>query len=154
MNPWRVISPDDLRVAELRAEFTVCRRRDRTESGTPWTDADPAEAWETCDAPGWSGAIRLSADWDLVHITSEAGDFYGTVWELGRAPVEVLILSAWIDEDGAVTELPQTTRVAAWTEGFPGDWDRHAQRAAQWIACVPDPKDPFNYSQQTRLREA
>ncbi|MFD9464268.1 hypothetical protein [Streptomyces sp. NPDC060027] len=28
---------------------TVCRRLDRTESGAPWTDAEPAEAWEACD---------------------------------------------------------------------------------------------------------
>ncbi|MFI6340752.1 hypothetical protein [Streptomyces sp. NPDC050535] len=155
MNSWRVISPDDPLIAELRAGFTVCRCRDRSKRGAPWTDAEPAEAWEVCDAPaGWSGSIALSADWDRVHITSEAGDFYGTEWELRHTPVTVLILSAWIDEDGTITELPETTRDAAWTEGFPGDWDRHTQRAAHWITCIPDPKDPFNYTQQYRFRKA
>ncbi|MER7982461.1 hypothetical protein [Streptomyces sp. NPDC095817] len=48
----------------------------------------------------------------------------------------------------------ETTRDAAWTEGFTGDWDRHVQRAAQWITCVPDPKDPFNYTQTYRFWEA
>ncbi|MET8030588.1 hypothetical protein [Streptomyces avermitilis] len=148
MNLWRVISPDDPLVAELRAQFTICRRRDRTVSGAPWTDTDPAEAWEACDAPAWSGSIALPVDWDRAHITSQAGEFCGTVWELRRTPVTVLTLSAWIDEDGSVTELPEATRDAAWTEGAPGDWDRHAQRAAQWLTCIPDPKDPFNYSQQ------
>ncbi|MFE9769792.1 hypothetical protein ACFYPC_35610 [Streptomyces sp. NPDC005808] len=154
MNPWSVIPLDDPLVADLRATFTVCRRSDKTNGRTTWTDADPVEAWETCDVPGWSGSIRLSADWDLIQITAEAGSFHARVWELSRAPVEVLILSAWIDEDGTVTELPETTRAAAWAEAFPGDWDRHAQRAAQWITCLPDPKDPFGYSQQTRFRDA
>ncbi|MEU9370420.1 hypothetical protein AB0D71_38290 [Streptomyces avermitilis] len=106
--------------------------------------------------PRWMGRLdrTVGRDEDRAHITSQAGEFCGTVWELRRTPVTVLILSAWIDEDGSVTELPEATRDAAWTEGVPGDWDRHAQRAAQWLTCIPDPKDPFNYSQQYRFRKA
>ncbi|WP_406834803.1 hypothetical protein ACICHK_00080 [Streptomyces sp. AHU1] len=155
MITWRVISPDGPLATELRAEFTVCRRRDRAVSRAPWVDADPGEAWAACGAPtGWSGSISLSADWDRIRIAFQAGEFHGTEWELRRTPVTVLLLSAWISEDGAVTELPETTRDAAWTEGFTGDWDRHVQRAAHWITCVPDPKDPFDYSQTHRYREA
>ncbi|MEW1568458.1 hypothetical protein AB0454_36455 [Streptomyces sp. NPDC093509] len=155
MHAWRIISPDDPLVAELRAEFTACRSRDRALSFAPWLDADPAEAWATCDDPtGWNGSICLSADWDRVRITSQAAEFHGTEWELRRMPVTVMVLSAWIGEDGTITQLPETTRDAAWTESFTGDWDRHVQRAAQWITCVPDPKDPFNYTQTHRFREA
>lgn len=155
MNGWTVLSPGDPRVAELRSQFTVCRRRDRTVSRAPWVDTEPAEAWAVCAAPtGWSGSITLSADWGRVDITSEASTFQGTVWELRRPPVHVLVLSAWICENGTVTEVPETTRDAAWTEGFTGDWDRHVKHAAQWVTCVPDPKDPFNYTQTHRFREA
>ncbi|MEV5787091.1 hypothetical protein ACGFWD_26670 [Streptomyces sp. NPDC048448] len=155
MHAWRVISRDDPLVAELRAEFTVCRSRDCTVSRAPWVDVDPGEAWAACHDPaGWSGSIFLSADWDRVRITCQASEFHGTQWELRRTPVTVLVLSAWIGEDGSVTERPETSREAAWTEGFPGDWDRHVQRAAQWITSVPDPKDPFNYTQTYRFREA
>ncbi|MFD5814676.1 hypothetical protein [Streptomyces sp. NPDC127038] len=155
MIAWRVISQGGPLATELRAEFTVCRRRDRTISRAPWTDADPGEAWAACDAPtGWSGSISLSADWDRLRITSQAGEFHGTEWELRRTPVTMLVLSAWIGEDGTITELPETTRDAAWTEGFTGDWDRHVQRAAHWITSVPDPKDPFDYSRTYRFREA
>ncbi|MER5578954.1 hypothetical protein [Streptomyces massasporeus] len=153
LHAWISIERDDPRLAELRTKLTVCRRRDHTEEGFVWTDADPAEAWAKYDERSWGGRVSLSADWDRIQI-SPLGQPFGIHWELSRPPVKVLILSAWIAEDGEITEDPEATRDAAWTEGFEGDWDQHAQRAAQWIACIPNPKDPFNYTYSHRVHEA
>ncbi|MFJ3365849.1 hypothetical protein [Streptomyces anthocyanicus] len=153
MHAWSSIGRDDPHLAELRVKFTVCRRRERTEEGLVWIDVDPAQAWAKYDEPAWGGQISLSADWDRIQITSfgRCGDTY---WELSRPPVKVLILAAWISEDGEITEQPESARDAAWTEAFEGDWDQHARRAAQWIASVPNPKDPFNYTHSHRVQQA
>ncbi|MFI8932609.1 hypothetical protein ACIG3E_33725 [Streptomyces sp. NPDC053474] len=153
MHPWTSIPRDSPDLAEIRRQFTVCRRREATERGLAWIDADAAEAWALHDDPGWLGRISLSADWDSVRISSllQCGDTY---WELRREPVKVLVLSAWIADDDTVTEGAETVRDATWTDAFEGDWERHAARAARWIASVPDPRDPFDYTRQHRFQKA
>ncbi|MER0477048.1 hypothetical protein ABR737_01515 [Streptomyces sp. Edi2] len=118
-----------------------------------WTKVDPSEAWAKYDDPAWQAYISLAADSDRIQITSQF-DRSGVFYELARTPVKVLVLSAWITEDGTVTERPETIHNASWTEAFEGDWDRHAIRAAQWITSVPKPGDPFNYTQSHRFQEA
>jgi hypothetical protein len=153
MPSWNPISQDAARIPELRKTFTVCRRRDTGPDGRAWTSVDSSEAWAKYTDPTWCGYIRLAADWDRIQIASriDHGDVF---YELARTPVKVLVLSAWIAEDGTVTERPETVRDAAWTEAFHGDWDRHAMRAAQWITSVPTAGDPFNYTQSHRFKEA
>ncbi|MFE2639511.1 hypothetical protein ACFXKF_32915 [Streptomyces scopuliridis] len=152
MHAWNPVSRDDTRVPTIRQTFTVCRRRDTTPAGHAWSEVEALEAWAMYDDLARQGHISLASDWDRVQIASQFDD--GVFYELARPPVKVLVLSAWIVEDGTVVESPETTRDAAWTESFDGDWDRHATRAAQWIASVPQPGDPFDYAYSHRFQEA
>lgn len=152
MGAWSRVSRDDTRVPEIRLTFTVCRRRDTAPARGAWTEVDALEAWAKYDDLAWQGCISLASDWDRVQIASQFDD--GVFYELARPPVKVLVLSAWIVEDGTVVERTETIRDAAWTESFDGDWDRHATRAAQWIASVPRPGDPFDYAYSHRFQEA
>ncbi|MFE3413430.1 hypothetical protein ACFXMT_35530 [Streptomyces mirabilis] len=154
MHAWNPIGRDAAHVPELKDKFTLCRRHDTNPHGRRvWTEADPSEAWAKYNDPAWQGRISLAADCDRIQITSQF-DPSGTVYELTRTPVRELVLSAWTSEDGTVTEQPETTRDVAWTSAFEGDWDRYAGRAAHWIASVPNPKDPFDYTYSHRFQEA